>query len=40
MDYKIEPRRSPRPRRQRAVIEALRENKSIAQNSIAAKAAR
>jgi len=40
MDDKIEPRRSPRPRRQSAVIEALGENTSTAQNSVAAEAAR
>jgi hypothetical protein len=40
MDDKIESRRSPRPRRQSAVIEALGENTSTAQNSIAAEAAR
>jgi hypothetical protein len=40
MDDKIEPRRSPHPRRQSAVIEALGENTSIAQNGITAKAAR
>jgi hypothetical protein len=39
-DDQIEPRRSPRPRRQRAVIEALGENTSTAQNSVAAEAAR
>jgi len=40
MDEKIEPRRSPRPRRQSPVLEALGENTSTAQNCIAAKAAR
>ena len=40
MDDQIEPRRSPRPRRQSAVIEALGENTSTAQNSIAAETAR
>jgi hypothetical protein len=40
MNDQIEPRRSPRPRRQSAVIEALGENTSTAQNCSAAKAAR
>jgi hypothetical protein len=40
VDDKIEPGRSPRPRRQYAVIEALGENASIAQSSIAAEASR
>jgi uncharacterized protein (TIGR00369 family) len=40
MDDQIEPRRSPRPRRHIAVIEALGENTSTAQNSVAAEAAR
>ena len=40
MDDQIEPGRSPRPRRQSAVIEALGENTSTAHNSIAAEAAR
>jgi hypothetical protein len=40
MDDQIEPRRSPRPRRQSAVIEALGENTPTAQNSNAAEAAR
>jgi len=40
MDDQIEPRRSPRPRRQSAVIEALGENTSTAQNRVAAEAAR
>jgi hypothetical protein len=40
MDDQIEPRRSPRPRRQSAVIEALGENTSTTQNSVAAEAAR
>ena len=40
MDDQIEPRRSPRLRRQSAVIEALGENTSTAHNSNAAEAAR
>lgn len=40
MDDQIEPRRSPRPRRQSPVLEALGENTSTAQNCIATKAAR
>jgi hypothetical protein len=40
MDDQIEPRCSPRPRRQSAVIEALGENTSAAQNSVTAEAAR
>jgi hypothetical protein len=40
MDDQIEPRRSPRPRRQSPFLEALGENTSTAQNCIAAKAAR
>ncbi|MGY3079249.1 hypothetical protein ACVWZZ_005657 [Bradyrhizobium sp. LM6.10] len=40
MDQQIEPRRSPRPRRQSPVIEALGENTSPAHNSDAAEAAR
>jgi hypothetical protein len=40
VDDKIEPRRSPRPPRQCAVIEAFGENASTAQSSIAAEAAR
>jgi hypothetical protein len=40
MDDQIELRRSPRPRRQSAVIETLGENTSTAHNSNAAEAAR
>jgi hypothetical protein len=40
MDDQIEPRCSSRPRRQSAVIEALGENTSAAQKSVAAEAAR
>jgi hypothetical protein len=40
VDDQIEPRRSPRPRRQSAVIEALGENTPTAQNCSAAEAAR
>src|SRR5271167_347890 len=39
MDDQIEPRRSPRPRRQSTVVEALGENTSTAQNRVAAEAA-
>ena len=40
MDDHIEPRRSPRPRRQSAVIEAFGENTATTHNSNAAEAAR
>jgi hypothetical protein len=40
MDDQIEPGRSPRPRCQSAVIEALGENTPTAQNRNAAEAAR
>ena len=40
MDDQIEPGRSPRPRCQSALVEALGENTPTAQNSNAAEAAR
>jgi hypothetical protein len=40
MDDEIEPPRSPRPRRQSAVIEAFGENTSTAHSSNAAESAR
>jgi hypothetical protein len=39
MDDQIEPRRSPRPRRKSAVIEAFGENTSTTHNGNAAEAA-